>query len=126
MLSVMVCQLVITNWVNNVVGGSMTFPSASPASPLAGLDLYAAPVTSFMGPQAGDPDNTRTGPIILFDGDICKPNNMQAPGGVVVITSTEVAMGACSFETKYLNLYTTGASGVVCECQAVFAFPHDT
>lgn len=99
-----------------VVDGSVTFPSAAPGSPLSGVHLYSAAMTSFIGPQPGDPNNTRTGPVVIFDGDLCQPSTMQAPGSIIFITTGSATRAACSYETRYLSLYVTGAAAILRRC----------
>lgn len=101
------------------VDGSLSFPSlASRDSPLAGLDLYAPPTTSFIGPQPDDPNRTRSGPIVLFGGDLCEPATTRAADAIILVTTEAVSRAACSYEAWYLSLYVTGAAAVLCECRA--------
>lgn len=91
---------------------SMTFSSSSVGSPLAGLDLYATTLTSFVGPQPEDPIPTvRTGPVVLFTGDICEPIPMHVPGSIILITNGNAP---CSYENRYLTIYATGAAAAIC------------
>ncbi|XXQ31677.1 TRP C-terminal domain-containing protein [Plasmodiophora brassicae] len=94
------------------VDAAITFPSAAPGSSLAGLSVYAATVTTFLGPQPGDPNSPRSGRVVLLTDDMCKPIAMQAAGDIILATA-EATLGACSLETKYLTLYATGAAGVI-------------
>lgn len=98
-----------------LVHSSMTFPLVPPESPLAGVDLYAASTTTFIGPQPGDPNSTRTGPLVVVTSDMCEPTTMLLPGAIV-LASTEAQGGACDLETQYLMLYGTGAAALICEC----------
>ncbi|CEO98995.1 Uncharacterized protein PBTT_06222 [Plasmodiophora brassicae] len=96
------------------VDGSLSFPSlASRDSPLAGLDLYAPPTTSFIGPQPDDPNRTRSGPIVLFGGDLCEPATTRAADAIILVTTEAVSRAACSYEAWYLSLYVTGAAAVL-------------
>lgn len=98
-----------------VVDSSLTFPSAPPGGPLAGLNSYVTPMTKFVGPQAGDINTTRSGPIELFSGDMCIPAAMHCSGCVIVATTDAILGAACSFEAQYLTMYATGAAAVICE-----------
>lgn len=95
---------------------SFAFPSTSSGSgALAGLDLYAPPVTSFLGPQPGDPGGTaRSGPVVLFNGDMCRPTTLDVPGGVVFVSADAFSNAGCPFETRYLAMYASGAVAVIC------------
>lgn len=97
-----------------VVKSSLTFTSSSPGSPLAGLTLYTTPMSSFVGPQPGDSNNTRTGPVVLFTGDICQPTSALAPGSIILVPTNGVTGAQCSYETQYLNLFGTGAAAIIC------------
>ncbi|CEO97170.1 hypothetical protein PBRA_005774 [Plasmodiophora brassicae] len=99
----------------NIAGvrSSVTFLTVPPGSPLFALDLYATPLTSFVGPQPGVVNSARSGPIVLFDGDMCKPMVMRAPGCVLLATTAAASGAGCSFEDRYLTLYATGASAVI-------------
>ncbi|XXQ33394.1 TRP C-terminal domain-containing protein [Plasmodiophora brassicae] len=94
---------------------SFAFPSTSSGSgALAGLDLYAPPVTSFLGPQPGDPGGTaRSGPVVLFNGDMCRPTTLDVPGGVVFVSADAFSNAGCPFETRYLAMYASGAVAVI-------------
>ncbi|XXQ33440.1 Uncharacterized protein PBTT_03902 [Plasmodiophora brassicae] len=96
------------------VDSSVVFPSAVPGSPLAGLALYAATLTSFVGPQPGDVSNgTRSGPVVLYSGDMCRPVGLHAPGSIIIVRPGSALDSWCSFETQYLAFYGTGASTVI-------------
>lgn len=100
-----------------VVETSLTFESALPGSPLSGLTLYSTAVTSFLGPQ---PDRTsnesmRSGPVVLFNNNMCKSVLLRAPSTIILVTTETSSDYTCSFESIYLNLYATGAAAVICE-----------
>lgn len=106
-----------------VVDSSLTFPLANPVVPLAAVNLYAATMTSFLGPQPEDNPTNITGTVVLFIGDACKPATLHAPGRVLLVTSEASSRAACSFETIYLSLYATGAVAVVCELPLQASWP---
>lgn len=97
------------------VNSSLVFPSSSPSTTLAGLAMYATPVTSFTGPQPGDADNARTGPVVVFTGDMCKPTTLHVPGSVLIVSVDAVSNAGCTFETRYLTMYATGAVATLCK-----------
>ncbi|SPQ95930.1 unnamed protein product (mitochondrion) [Plasmodiophora brassicae] len=112
-----------------VVDSSLTFPLANPVVPLAAVNLYAATMTSFLGPQPEDNPTNITGTVVLFIGDACKPATLHAPGRVLLVTSEASSRAACSFETIYLSLYATGAVAVVWPAvdnlPSIYVYSHD-
>ncbi|XXQ33439.1 Uncharacterized protein PBTT_03901 [Plasmodiophora brassicae] len=113
-LPILIALLAVLAADRATVDSSVVFPSAMPGSPLAGLALYAATLTSFVGPQPGDVSNgTRSGPVVLYSGDMCRPVGLHAPGSIILVRPGSALDSWCSFETQYLAFYGTGASAVI-------------
>ncbi|XXQ34500.1 Transmembrane protein [Plasmodiophora brassicae] len=89
----------------------LVFPSAG--HPLKALTFQAPTMSTFIGPQLGDASISRSGPVVLLDGDMCNPTGVSAPGAIILTTAAAVANAACSLEVQYLALLPSGAAAVI-------------